>query len=138
MNLQGDNVIYPIFALACLLMLPRIWRDDAFYAGTVRAMSFVHGETMLQVLKRVMPASVVLFTALVLVRLFEPTLRRTLPADGFVLLIQVLGSAWILLFPTVAMFNWPKLIVPPPLRSQPGLITIWMAWYRRRRRSHTA
>ncbi len=136
MNPQGNNLVSLIFAAACLLMLPRIWRDEPFYAGTIRAMSFVLGETMLQVLERVMPASIVLFTAGSLVILFEPALKKSVGVDGYTVLASGVLIGWTLLLLSVGLFNWPKLIVPPPLRSQPGLITIWMAWYRRRRRSH--
>ena len=53
----------------------------------------------------------------------------------------ILGSRLCLIFVctglmlmlTVMLFNWPKFIVPPPQRSEPGAVAEWRARRGRRR-----
>jgi hypothetical protein len=47
-------------------------------------------------------------------------------------LAGVLGVVFLLLA-TVVLFNWPKFVVPPYLRHQPGAVTEWRQAWRRRR-----
>lgn len=47
-------------------------------------------------------------------------------------LIVVLSS-WIVTLTTITLFNWPKFVVPPHLRDQPGALREWQDAWRKRR-----
>jgi uncharacterized membrane protein YjgN (DUF898 family) len=46
-------------------------------------------------------------------------------------------AVWFVLAALIVLFNWPKLLVPPPQRAEPGAVADWRAVGRRRRRARS-
>jgi hypothetical protein len=98
---------------------PAIWPyGDALWRGWVRAL----------------PSGAAGFTPGTTLGLYLLWGPDDLHAAAAVVFLGLAGAALsFALMVTVALFNWPRFVVPPHLREQPGAVTEWIAGSRRRR-----
>ena len=123
-------VVMGVMLVPVLAALPNTWSGKGLpdLERVVRSFWF-WGEASLQGFLRANPIAIVACTGLwvagftaELLKVIGPSIVRTVLAYLFWVGYIVFLTSLVLMV-TVMLFNFPKLVVPPSLRHQPGLLT---------------
>ena len=135
-----DWVWFGLLVLAligALYNLPRLWRYEFKHHDRVPAY-WPWGEALWHGYVRMMPFSipaVLVYLVCLLVGLRvpeEPTGPFARPLWYVVPALVSIGLVMLVMF-TIIFFNWPKRLVAPHLRRQPGALAFWLRAWRRKR-----
>ncbi len=128
--------IFVLIAVGAVRLLPRTWRHELKQFDRMPSW-WPWGKALWRGWLRMMPIStvamvvgVVVYAGLLLVP-EAPSGPFVRPYWAVVPALAALAIVFGMML-TVVLFNWPKRVVPPHLRSQPGAIEEW--WRRRRGR----
>lgn len=119
-----------LFGVLGVLGAKRLWRRDSAYWDAVPAW-WLYGPVSWRAFVRLLPLGVLtsLFGPLwllgamfVVPRLPSPTGVGTVVPGWYAGLLLAFVSLVLCIGLTVALFNWPKVLVPPHMRSDAGLL----------------
>jgi hypothetical protein len=138
------GLLIPVLVLAplCLIalwQLPKMWRFKADIERTEATKQWwPFGEALRHGFVRGMPVGILAATALTasmtLVLVEESTSGSTSRAAAEAAWITFLAFVGLILVDLlVTLFNWPKVVVPPATRDEPGALALWRRGVKHRR-----
>jgi hypothetical protein len=127
MNLQVIAlIILLVMAVLGTIFMPRYWRNPSRFYRRVSPQWWTYGDAFWRGFVRSLLASIIAGWFLVLGG-FGIFLANGKTIDQAVPVWLGLGFfAFGFISLSIAFFNWPKFLVPPSLRDQPGAVQEWL------------
>lgn len=125
------NVVITMMAGVGLSVLPRVWRGTGLNDVQAATVGWLRHESSRRAFARGGVAAILSFPWLALALWALDAHRYSHGAASsiglFVGIFSIITFAVIgvALNAMVALFNWPKLLVPPSLRAEPGILETW-------------
>src|SRR5712692_7490022 len=121
------DVLFGAILLAWIVMLPRYWTRGVSILESTPTWSRLRRDALLRGAMRALPVMVVLFVVpYVLMHVPDfPDARSGRQPEWLGWFFTVYGLVFVLLPVSLILLNWPKQLVPPRFRHEPGMVSEW-------------